>query len=275
VNYYERHLGDYARDTGHLTMLEHGAYGLLLDRYYATEQGLPADDVLRLARARTKEERAAVNRVLKEFFVLREGVWVHEKCDKLIVLARVKIDAARVNGKKGGRPKKPKGSEAETQEKPSGFSVGSENETQAKAHQAPYTNHQLEQEQKHVAPTGTTADRFADFWAAYPDKTGKKPARDKWTAKRLDRRADEIIADVERRKREHGKWLDGFVPNPATYLSQERWNDPVVPRAGPRAPPPQQIGKTMGAILALEEMKRGLAEDGNCDGSATLALPGT
>ena len=30
MNYYERHLGDYARDTAHLSMMEHGAYGLLL-----------------------------------------------------------------------------------------------------------------------------------------------------------------------------------------------------------------------------------------------------
>ena len=43
VNYYERHLGDYARDTAHLTMVEHGAYTLLLDRYYATESPIPAD----------------------------------------------------------------------------------------------------------------------------------------------------------------------------------------------------------------------------------------
>ncbi len=30
MNYYERHLGDYAKDTAHLTMIEHGAYTLLL-----------------------------------------------------------------------------------------------------------------------------------------------------------------------------------------------------------------------------------------------------
>lgn len=26
MNYYERHLGDYARDTGHLSIMEHGVY---------------------------------------------------------------------------------------------------------------------------------------------------------------------------------------------------------------------------------------------------------
>ena len=48
MNYYERHLGDYAKDTAHLTMIEHGAYSLLLDRYYGTEQGIPADQRARI-----------------------------------------------------------------------------------------------------------------------------------------------------------------------------------------------------------------------------------
>ena len=51
MNYYERHLGDYSKDTAHLTMIEHGAYGLLLDRYYGTEAGIPADQVHRIARS--------------------------------------------------------------------------------------------------------------------------------------------------------------------------------------------------------------------------------
>ena len=34
--FYKRYLGDYQRDTGHLSMLEHGAYTLLLDAFYAT-----------------------------------------------------------------------------------------------------------------------------------------------------------------------------------------------------------------------------------------------
>jgi uncharacterized protein YdaU (DUF1376 family) len=72
MNYYERHLGDYARDTAHLSILEHGVYTLLLDRYYATEQPIPADQAHRVARARSREEKAAVDAVLSEFFVLEE-----------------------------------------------------------------------------------------------------------------------------------------------------------------------------------------------------------
>ena len=138
INYYERHLGDYARDTAHLTMVEHGAYTLLLDRYYATESPIPADQAHRVARARTKEERAAVDAVLAEFFTLVDGAWKSRRADAEIAKAMVRIDAAQSNGKRGGRPRK------ETQKKPSGFSLGSENETQSKAHQTPDTRHQTE-----------------------------------------------------------------------------------------------------------------------------------
>lgn len=81
MNYYERHLGDYARDAGHLTMLEHGAYTLLLDRYYTTEQGIPADQAHRVCRARTRDEKEAVDTVLAEFFTLRDGVHYQKRVD--------------------------------------------------------------------------------------------------------------------------------------------------------------------------------------------------
>lgn len=84
MNYYERHLGDYARDTAHLSLLEHGAYTLLLDRYYATEDGIPADQVHRLARARAPEEREAVDTVLAEFFHLDGGIWIHHRAEREI-----------------------------------------------------------------------------------------------------------------------------------------------------------------------------------------------
>ena len=39
VNYYEHHLGDYAKDTGHLSMLEHGAYRIQLDHVIPRSRG--------------------------------------------------------------------------------------------------------------------------------------------------------------------------------------------------------------------------------------------
>ena len=135
MNYYERHLGDYAKDAGHLSMLEHGAYSLLLDRYYTTEQPIPEDQAHRVCRARSKEEKAAVDAVLAEFFVLAAGFWTNGRADREIDKMRAKVKAAQENGKLGGRPK-------QTQREPSGFVVGSHLETQPKAHQSPDTIHQ-------------------------------------------------------------------------------------------------------------------------------------
>lgn len=90
MNYYERHLGDYARDTGHLSLLEHGVYTLLLDRYYASEAPIPEADAYRVARARTRDERAAVDAVLAEFFTLEDGFYHQKRIDAEIERYREK-----------------------------------------------------------------------------------------------------------------------------------------------------------------------------------------
>ena len=66
---YFRQIGDYAKDTRHLSLIEHGAYTMLLDIAYATEKPLPndIDTIARLACARSKDEKAAVETVLREF----------------------------------------------------------------------------------------------------------------------------------------------------------------------------------------------------------------
>lgn len=133
MNYYERHLGDYARDTAHLSLLEHGAYTILLDRFYATEQGIPVDQAHRIARAKSKDERAAVDAVLAEFFELQDGAYIQKRALAEIQKAQTRINAARANGRTGGRPKR---NPEETQRVPGGFNSG----TQAKALQTPDSN---------------------------------------------------------------------------------------------------------------------------------------
>lgn len=83
MNYYEHHIGDYAEATAHLSFIEDAAYSRLIRKYYATEKPLPADikAVQRLVGARTREERAAVEQVLQEFFDLREDGWHQSRCD--------------------------------------------------------------------------------------------------------------------------------------------------------------------------------------------------
>lgn len=84
MNYYEHHLGDWAKDTVHLTMLEEGAYRRLVDVYYVKEKPLPKAirEIYKLARAGSRAERQAVDAVLREFFQEREDGWHHKRCDE-------------------------------------------------------------------------------------------------------------------------------------------------------------------------------------------------
>lgn len=153
-------------------MLEHGAYSLLLDRYYITERGIPAEQAHRIARARSDDERQAVDSVLSEFFTLIDGLWVQSRAAGEIELARQRIGASRANGKLGGRPRKgvepkPKPDEkpAETQKEPSGLSLGSENITQEKALQTPDSKHQspiTKEKKSTTTPWLTVDDLVAD-----------------------------------------------------------------------------------------------------------------
>lgn len=84
MNHYTHHLGDYLKDAGHLSLLEHGVYRRLLDVYYIREAPLPADQVYRLVGARTDEEREAVDSVLSEFFERDGNSWRQARCDREI-----------------------------------------------------------------------------------------------------------------------------------------------------------------------------------------------
>lgn len=99
MNYYEHHLGDYLRDTAHLSMLEDGAYRRLIDAYYIREAPLPAElrDVFRLVRAQSKHDREAVETVLREFFAETPEGWRHGRCEREIERFRSKSEKARAS----------------------------------------------------------------------------------------------------------------------------------------------------------------------------------
>jgi len=130
MNFYKRHIGDYIKKAGHLTLLEHGIYARLMDVYYTREAGIPEDKAARLIGARSKDELQALSNVLDEFFDLVDGTWTQGRCEEEIGIASEKADKNRMNGAKGGRPKKTV-SNLQTQENPDGYGsgnhVGSEN----------------------------------------------------------------------------------------------------------------------------------------------------
>lgn len=97
MNYYPHHIGDYDKSTAHLTACEDGIYCRLLRRYYDTEAPIPLDlkVVQRLVRARSKDELAAVETVLGEFFTRTEDGWRHGRCDDEIARCQDKRTKAK------------------------------------------------------------------------------------------------------------------------------------------------------------------------------------
>lgn len=86
MNYYERHIGDFIKDTLGLTMLEDGAYNRLLDQVYQTERPLPADkkEIYRNARATSAAERKAVDYVLAKFFDLGPDGYMQKRAQAIL-----------------------------------------------------------------------------------------------------------------------------------------------------------------------------------------------
>lgn len=79
--------------------------------------------------------------------------------------------------------------------------------------------------------TPSAADRrFDSFWEAYPKKVGKDAARKSFDKRRVD---DTLLASMVgaiEAQRASDLWVkDGgqFIPNPATWLNQGRWQDEV------------------------------------------------
>ena len=79
MHYYKKNIGDYAKKTGRLTMLQHGSYTLLLDACYDRETFPTLEEALEWTWASSTEEIEAVTFVLKKFFVLENGVYVQNR----------------------------------------------------------------------------------------------------------------------------------------------------------------------------------------------------
>jgi uncharacterized protein YdaU (DUF1376 family) len=96
LNFYKHFIGDFQRDTGHLSLTERGAYLALMHHYYATEQALPIDHaaLCRIASAFSKPERDAV-KVAMKFFEVRDGALWHKRIEAELEKSEGRSDTNR------------------------------------------------------------------------------------------------------------------------------------------------------------------------------------
>jgi uncharacterized protein YdaU (DUF1376 family) len=227
VNYYERHIGDYLKDTAHLSLLEHGIYARLMDVYYTREEPLNKTGIARLIGCRTDEEVDATLAVLAEFFYEGEdGTYTQPRCEREIARFREKQAQAK---------------------RAAQASVASR---QASAERP------LNDRSTPVEPTlnvpipipspipkeekpSPSAPRFDAFWNAYPRKVGKDAARRAFDKRRPDDELlDRMLKAIKIQSQSEGWRKDGgeFIPHPSTWLNEGRWQDEGVTLAAVPAP---------------------------------------
>jgi len=93
----------------------------------------------------------------------------------------------------------------------------------------------MQGEEKHKGTLYT--EDFDRFWQAYPRKIGKKEAAKAWSKSQKERPAiDKVIEAIEAQSKGDQWTKDGgqFIPHPATWLNQGRWDDDVVITVAPK-----------------------------------------
>ena len=82
MHYFQFNIGDYARDTAHLTEMEDLAYRRMLDLYYRAEGPLPSsiDEIARLIRMRSHTASIAI--VLQDFFAECADGYRNQRADQ-------------------------------------------------------------------------------------------------------------------------------------------------------------------------------------------------
>lgn len=209
MHYFQHNIADYRKDTMHLTLLEHGCYRQLLDQYYLNEKPLPLDlrKLSRLINARTEDEQQAVKNIIEDFFTETENGFIHSRCDLEIEFFHARLESASKAGKASAE-KRAKANDCST--------------SVQQAFNQPITNNLIT---NNLITNISDIDHFNQFWEAYPKKVGKESARKSWNKIRPN--LQDVLKALAWQK-ESKQWFEKggqFIPNPATYLNQHRWED--------------------------------------------------
>ena len=103
MHYYKRNIGDYSIKAGKLTMLQHGAYTLIMDCCYDREQFPTREQAIEWTWAVSDEEIAAVEFVLSRFFTLEGEHYVQKRIAEELGAYHDRAAINKKNRAKGSR----------------------------------------------------------------------------------------------------------------------------------------------------------------------------
>ena len=196
MHWYKFNIGDYRRDTVHLTTLEHGIYRQLLDWYYLDEQPIPTETKAVMRRLCLGSDLViSLENVLQEFFILTEKGYEQKRVRAEIATYKANSEQYAANGKLGGRPRKTKAvlenNQSVTKTKPkrkltykpinlSTHELIEAKQTASASRLPPDFEPDLEFAAKeHIADIQREVNSFVDFWTA---KSGKDATKLDWQA---------------------------------------------------------------------------------------------
>lgn len=223
--------GDYWRDTTHLSDAEHVSYLRLISHYW--QHGcLPQEDS-RLARiaGRSDAEWLDMKPMLQAFF---KQCWVHARVDRELQKQKLLHDTNADRAKKAAaarwnRNQRVTENVEVSPDAPSIPQASSEQCLSNAIHSHSHNhNHINKPVRKNIAHSPRLVDSFfIEFWKLYPRRIGKGAAEKAWE-KAVDIVPAEMILDAVKSY----VWPNDsqFIPYPATWLSQNRWQDEPPPR---------------------------------------------
>ncbi len=234
--YYRFFPGDYQRDTGDLTLVEHGAYRVLLDHYY-TCGPLPNDPdrLNRICRAFSTGEQTAVATVVQRFFQPDGDRLRNRKADKEMGDRQVFIESQREKGRRSAELRAERA--REEQDNSTGVEPGLVPVLQPESNlpsPSPSPSPKPKKDKRDMSPTGSLppsySQDFESFWTAYPKKAGKAATYRQWKKIKSRPPLPDILQAVRDRvaadkyAQEQGLFYPEW-PDPERWIKNERWAD--------------------------------------------------
>ena len=187
MHYYKRNLGDYAKKTGRLTMLQHGAYTLLIDSCYDRETFPTLEQALEWTWASTEAEVEAVKFVLNRFFTFdKDGCYVQDRILQELLEYHAKADTNKRIAIERETKRKQKGTNREqdvNEATPNHKPITINQEPKVKTQRGsrlptdwtlPDVWKEWAEKERPDLSIKTVADSFKDFWIAKPGAGGVK-----------------------------------------------------------------------------------------------------
>lgn len=105
MHYFQFEIKEWVSNTAHLTLEEEAIYLRLINYYYDSESAFSEQDVDKIFRKCRIQNAVVAQEILKEFFFLEFGLWVHSRCDLEIQRFRAKSEQASKAGKASAQRK--------------------------------------------------------------------------------------------------------------------------------------------------------------------------